>query len=147
MDRRLEGPQSRSGCCEEQNNLVHGKNRTPEFQPVVRRYTELSRFRNHKSYGYQGRLSGCVVTLLRITDRPCGKRICQIRAVLQKQQNGRMERSCLQEALASPLDRNPSLYRLSYSDFIIKKENQYNIINKSTFGSKYANVPINNISS
>jgi hypothetical protein len=40
MDRRLDGPQSRSGRCGVEKNLVPAGNRNPVFQPVAHRYTD-----------------------------------------------------------------------------------------------------------
>jgi hypothetical protein len=39
LDRRLDGPQSRSGRSKEKN-LVRDENRTPAVQPVARPYTD-----------------------------------------------------------------------------------------------------------
>jgi hypothetical protein len=40
LDRRLGGPQSRSGLCGEDENLTIVENRTPVVQPVDRRHTD-----------------------------------------------------------------------------------------------------------
>jgi hypothetical protein len=40
LDRRLGGPQSESGRCEEEKNLAPDGIRTPAGQPVARRYTD-----------------------------------------------------------------------------------------------------------
>jgi hypothetical protein len=40
LDRRLGGPQSRSGRCGEENNLAPAGIRTPAVQPIARRYTD-----------------------------------------------------------------------------------------------------------
>jgi hypothetical protein len=40
LDRRLGGPQSLSGRCGKEKNFASVGNRTPEIQPVVRRYTD-----------------------------------------------------------------------------------------------------------
>jgi hypothetical protein len=44
LDRRLGGPQGRSGRCEEKNLATFG-NRTLAVQPVARRYTFTSQLR------------------------------------------------------------------------------------------------------
>jgi hypothetical protein len=41
-DRRLCGPQCLSGCCGEEENLVHVRIRTPGVQPLARRYTDCA---------------------------------------------------------------------------------------------------------
>jgi hypothetical protein len=40
LNRRLGGPQSRSGRCGEEKNLALAVNQTPAIQPVSRRYTD-----------------------------------------------------------------------------------------------------------
>jgi hypothetical protein len=40
LDRRLGGPQSRSGRCRDEGNLTLAGNQTPVVQPVARRYTD-----------------------------------------------------------------------------------------------------------
>jgi hypothetical protein len=40
LDRGLGGPQSRSGCCGEEKNLVPAGNRTQAIQPVALCYTD-----------------------------------------------------------------------------------------------------------
>jgi hypothetical protein len=40
LDRRLVGPQNRSGLCEEEKNLVCDRNRSLAIQPLVHHYTD-----------------------------------------------------------------------------------------------------------
>jgi hypothetical protein len=52
LDRRLGGPQSQSGRCGEEKNLVPARNGTPTVEPVAGRYTDCAND-NDKSHAYK----------------------------------------------------------------------------------------------